>query len=90
MDFRLTLSKQAVDDILDWRKADKNTLRKIDRLFLDIEHTPYTGLGKPEPLRHEMSGCWSRRINAKDRIVYKVDEQAGIITIISVKGHYSR
>jgi toxin YoeB len=61
-------------------------LKRIRKLIEVIIKTPFEGIGKPEPLKHNLSGCWSRRINQEHRLVYEVTE--GLITVLSMKGHY--
>lgn len=73
-------------DYLYWQETDKKILKRINQLIRDIQRTPYTGIGKPEPLKFELSGCWSRRITGEHRIVYRV--QPDCIEIISCKLHY--
>lgn len=73
-------------EYLEWQEIDKNTLRRINALLKDILRSPHNGIGKPEPLKHDRSGYWSRRIDGLNRIVYK--EENGLIIIISCKGHY--
>ena len=73
-------------DYLYWQDTDKQILKKINQLIRDIQRKPYTGIGKPEPLKFELSGCWSRRITDEHRIVYRV--QSDYIEIISCKLHY--
>ncbi|MBK0381833.1 Txe/YoeB family addiction module toxin [Pedobacter sp. SD-b] len=78
---------QAQNDLKFWKKSGNKTVQnKITKLLQDIEQTPFTGLGKPEALKHNLSGKWSRRINAEHRIVYTVTEKT--IYINSLKGHY--
>lgn len=74
------------NDYLWWQEHDKKTLRRINTLVRDIERTPFEGLGKPEPLRYELSGTWSRRIDASNRLVYSVE--GDVVTIYSAKDHY--
>lgn len=62
-------------------------LQKIAMLIDDIQKSPFKGLGKPEPLKHKYEGCWSRRINIQDRLIYKVEKNE--IQIISILGHYT-
>jgi toxin YoeB len=70
-----------------WIKTgNKSILKKIAQLVLSIQNEPYSGLGKPEPLKHDLSGLWSRRINKEHRLVYEILD--GKILIHSVKGHY--
>ena len=77
-------------DLAAWKKADRKTLEKLLSLLAEITVTPFTGRGQPEQLRYELAGYWSRRINIKDRIVYKVDEPKEVIYIASLRGHYRR
>ena len=69
-----------------WRKYDKKTLAKVDQLIDEIIKTPFEGIGKPEPLKHQLKGCWSRRINKEHRLVYKVTSDT--IIVVSCKYHY--
>lgn len=77
---------QAWADYLSWHASDKKTFKKINTLIKAIERTPYEGEGKPEPLKYEFSGWWSRRIDSKNRIVYRIKENS--VEILSCKGHY--
>ena len=79
-------SDEAWEDYLDWQMQDKKTLRRINLLIKDAERNPYTGLGKPEPLRGDLSGFWSRRIDEKNRLVYRFSSD--VLEIASCKGHY--
>ena len=74
------------EDYCYWQNQDKKTLKKIHQLLNDIKRHNFTGIGKPEPLKNELSGFWSRRIDGKNRIVYKIEND--IIQIIQCKGHY--
>ena len=74
------------NDYLYWQTEDKKTLRKINQLITDIERNGYTGIGKPEPLRNDLSGWWSRQIDDKNRIVYRLKD--GNLEISQCKGHY--
>lgn len=74
------------EDYLYWQTQDKKTLKRINKLIRDIESTPFTGLGKPEPLRFDYTGYWSRRINDVDRLIYSVEEDT--LNILSCRGHY--
>ncbi len=69
-----------------WQSEDKKILRKVNELIRDIERNGNEGLGKPEPLKHELSGYWSRRITEIHRLIYSIDD--GNIYIASCKGHY--
>ena len=80
-------SSRALDDIRYWKKAgDKKTQQKIAVLIEDIKRNPFTGLGKPEPLKHELAGKWSRRIDKENRIVYALKDST--LFIYTLKGHY--
>lgn len=83
---RLLWDERAWEDYLYWQTQDKKTLKRINILLKDIQRNRYEGIGKPEPLRENLSGWWSRRIDDENRIVYK--EQNGAIIIASCKGHY--
>lgn len=71
-----------------WQMQDHKTLKRVNDLIKDIERNGVAkGIGKPELLKHQFSGCWSRRIDEKNRLIYKIDEQ-GYLYILSCKGHY--
>ena len=74
-------------EYLDWQGEDLKTLKRINKIIKDIQRNPFDGLGHPETLSGNLSGWWSRRIDEKNRIVYKPNEDT--ITILSCKGHYS-
>lgn len=87
----IIFSNKAKNDLEFWSKSgNKSILKKISELLRAIEENHYEGLGKPEPLKHNLSGVWSRRINQEHRLVYEiVDENTiEILNIISLKGHY--
>lgn len=77
---------QGWEDYLYWQQTDHKTLKRINQLIKDIQRNPFEGLGKPEPLKHNLSGCWSRRITAEHRIVYQA-ESDGVI-ILQCRYHY--
>ena len=83
---RVVFESSAFDDFADWAGSDKKTYAKIVALIRDIQRSPFTGLGKPEPLRHDLKGYWSRRITEEHRLVYKVTDDA--IIVASCKYHY--
>lgn len=74
------------DDYLYWQQTDKSMLRKINSLIKEIERIPFEGSGKPEPLKHNLTGWWSRRINLEHRLIYKIDGEA--IVILQCRYHY--
>lgn len=76
----------AWDDYLYWQREDKKLLKRINELIKDIQRSPFKGIGKPEPLKEQLSGYWSRRINDEHRIVYKVTEYT--VLIAQVRYHY--
>ena len=76
----------AWDDYLRWQEQDKKTLRRVNRLIRDIERNGHDGIGKAEPLRGNLSGWWSRRIDDTNRLVYRFAE--GNIEIAQCRGHY--
>ena len=83
----LLFAEDAWEQYLYWLVQDKKTLKKINALLKEIQRNPFEGIGKPEPLKNDKSGLWSRRINDKDRLVYSVNEET--IFIYQCKGHYS-
>ncbi len=74
------------EDYLYWQQVDKKTLKKINELIKAIQRTPFEGIGKPEALKENLSGWWSRRINLEDRLVYKVEHDR--IVILQCRKHY--
>lgn len=89
MTYRIILTAQAIDDLHFWRKSDnKAILNKIETLLEDISAHPFTGIGRPEALRYELAGCWSRRINLEHRIVYRVVEYTIEVQILAMRKHY--
>lgn len=82
----ITFTPNAFADFADWAKRDKKVYRKIITLIGDTLRQPFEGLGKPEPLKHELKGYWSRRITDEHRLVYKVTDTE--IIIISCRFHY--
>lgn len=84
----LTWTPQAWEDYLYWQHTDKRTVKRINELLRDAMRNPFEGLGKPEPLRFDLAGCWSRRINQEDRLVYKVDEKSEALIVLQCRYHY--
>jgi toxin YoeB len=83
---KLVFAEKAWEDYLYWQKTDKKILKRINTLIKDITREPFEGIGKPEPLKHALSGYWSRRINDEHRIVYKVQDDA--LLIAQLRYHY--
>ena len=83
---KLVFAEQAWEDYLYWHKTDRKLLKRINSLIREISRQPFAGIGKPEPLKHALSGYWSRRINDEHRIVYKV--AGGALLIAQLRYHY--
>jgi len=82
----LCWTNEAWSDYLYWQGQDKKTLKRINKLILDTQRSPFEGIGKPEPLRENLSGFWSRRIDDSHRLIYAVDEST--LTIVACRYHY--
>ena len=82
----ITFAPQAWEDYVYWQATDRKILTCIHELIKDIARTPFSGIGKPEPLKHALQGYWSRRINTEHRMVYKVVD--GAICIAQLRYHY--
>lgn len=78
--------EESWEDYLFWQKTDKKILKRINELLKDISHNPFSGLGKPEPLKHKYRGCWSRRIDSEHRLIYQVFDDE--IRILKCRFHY--
>ena len=87
---KVVWTPHAKEDYLYWSKADQKILGWINDLIRDIQRDPFKGLGKPEPLKHSLQGCWSRRITLEDRLVYRVSGkgEAKQVEIIQCRYHY--
>ena len=85
---RIIFTKISWEDYISWQTEDKKILKKINDLIKDIQRTPFEGKGKPEPLKFDLAGLWSRRIDREHRLVYKVEESN--ILIYSCKYHYDK
>lgn len=83
---KLVFSEHAWADYVYWQRTDKKILKKINELIKDIQKNKYQGVGKPEPLRHSLSGYWSRRITKEHRIVYKIHNDQ--VLIAQLRYHY--
>ena len=79
-------SDKAWDDYLYWQAQDKKTLKRVNQLVKDIERNNFEGIGKPEALKGNLSGFWSRRIDDANRLIYRINGES--IDILSCKGHY--
>ena len=84
---RLAFTPHGWDDYLHWQTADRAMLKRLNRLIEDVIRDPFSGIGKPEPLKHALSGAWSRRIDDEHRLVCVVDKDD--IVILQARFHYS-
>ncbi|HID45633.1 MAG TPA: Txe/YoeB family addiction module toxin [Chromatiaceae bacterium] len=84
----LTWTKEAWRDYIYWQSQDKKTLKRINKLISDSQRSPFEGIGKPEPLKENLSGFWSRRIDESNRLVYVIDGNQ--LTIISCRYHHEK
>ena len=82
----LSWTDECWKDYVYWQTQDKKTLKRINKLLVDIKRSPFDGIGKPEPLKENLSGFWSRRIDDTNRLVYAVDNDS--LVIISCRYHY--
>jgi len=83
---KIVFSEHAWEEYLHWQKTDRRVVQRINALIRDVQRTPFEGVGKPEPLKHALSGYWSRRINDEHRLVCKVEGDA--ILVAQLRYHY--
>jgi len=83
---KILFAEKAWEDYLYWQKTDKKILKRINQLIKEIQGEPYSGIGKPEPLKFSLSGYWSRRIDSEHRICYKVENSS--VFIAQCRYHY--
>ena len=83
---RLVFTPHGWDDYLYWQSVDKKMVKRINRLIEDTMRDPFEGIGKPEPLRHVLQGCWSRRIDSEHRLVYLVEDDD--VVVLQARYHY--
>ena len=86
--YQIDFTEKAKDDLAKLKKNEPGSFRKVSKLLAEIGEHPETGTGQPEPLKHTLSGCWSRRITGKHRIIYRIMEEVVIVVILSSYGHY--
>ena len=84
----LEFDPNGFEDLVWWIEADRKTALRIAKLLREIQRTPFEGTGKPEPLKNELSGCWSRRITDEHRLVYEVKDKK--IRILACRYHYKK
>ena len=85
---KINWEADAWNEYVDWQQIDKTMLRRINQLIKDIQREPFKGIGKPEPLKANLSGYWSRRIDDTNRLVYFVEND--VLTIVQCRGHYNQ
>lgn len=85
---RIEFDDNAFEDLVYWVRQDRKTAMKVLSLIREAGRTPFSGRGKPEPLRHSLSGYWSRQIDEEHRLVYRSDEE--VVHVISCRYHYSK
>ena len=83
---KLLWAEEAWDDYLYWQTTDKRMLKRINELIRDVRRSPFSGIGKPEPLRHSLAGFWSRRITDEHRLVYAIND--GTMLVAACRYHY--
>lgn len=71
------------------KSGNKSLLKKLEKILIELQETPYSGIGNPEALKNNLSGYWSRRLSQKDRLIYRVDEDIVIVFVVAALGHYS-
>ena len=87
--FRIEVTKEALKHIRNhFKSGNRLTIQTLEKIFIELEETPYAGIGKPEPLKYQYNGFWSRQINKKDRVVYRVDEEIVTVFVVAAIGHY--
>ncbi|MBS1532129.1 MAG: Txe/YoeB family addiction module toxin [Bacteroidetes bacterium] len=88
--FKVIVSDKAKKDLLEIQKSgDKASIKKVEQIISELYLHPETGTGKPERLKFELAGYWSRRINKKDRLIYFIEHHIVTVTVVSAVGHYS-
>ncbi len=89
--YEVVLTKRAERELREFKRERSAAFyRKIERLLHQLEESPTEGIGQPERLRYEFSGCWSVRIDQQHRIVYEIHEEEVLVLVLSMKGHYPR
>ena len=87
--YLIEYTSSALEDLRKHKKSgNMNVIKKIDKLLSELENHPFTGTGKPEALKNNLQGFWSRRINQKDRLIYRVEETKITVIVVSASGHY--
>ncbi len=85
----ITIEKKAKKELATiYKSGNKSAIAIIEKIFKELEMHPESGVGKPEKLKYELSGFWSRRINSKDRLIYSINDLEVMVTVLSAQGHY--
>ena len=88
--YRIEITELAYKQmVLHYKSGNKKSIKSIEKILKELSETPFEGVGNPEPLKHNLAGFWSRRINNKDRIIYSVNENLVLVEVVSAMGHYS-
>lgn len=88
--FRIKIEELAETQIKKHIKSgNKVLLKKLEKILIELQETPYSGIGNPEALKNNLSGYWSRRLSQKDRLIYRVDEDVVTVFVVAALGHYS-
>ena len=88
--FRIEIKELAKKQIIQhYKSGDKKSIKNIEKILLELSETPFEGIGNPEPLKYELTGFWSRKINQKDRMIYYLEDETVTVFVVSAKGHYS-
>jgi toxin YoeB len=89
MAYQVKILPQAQEDIFSFKKdGNISSYNKIKQLILELHDHPTTGTGQPEKLKHNLSGYWSRRIDKKNRLIYRIEEDIIVVVVVSASGHY--
>lgn len=86
--YKIELSERAKMDIAKLKKSEPNAFKKVEKFLFELIEHPQTGTGQPEQLKHNLFGCWSRRISSKHRLVYTINEDVVTVVVLSSYGHY--
>jgi len=88
MGYKIAFTPVAISDMEYWKRNSQKTVEKIKRMLVEMQEHPYSGTGKPEALKYQFAGAWSRRINHKDRLVYQVNGDIVTVFVLSMRFHY--
>ena len=90
MSYKIAFTPQAMEDFNYWKSTNPKATEKIKNLLRELQEHPFTGTGKPEALKYQFSGVWSRRINHKDRLVYQVNGEVVTVFVLAMRYHYTK